>query len=109
MPPTPAWSWISTASSDQWVSFQQNQIDTLHSIIPARQRITHNLMGFYFQEIDYFDLARALDFVSWDTHPIFQSRGDPAAIALSHATMRYLKDKPFWVMEEQSAPVAGRS
>ncbi|MHB9033002.1 MAG: beta-galactosidase [Anaerolineae bacterium] len=90
-------------SSDQWVSFQQNQLDILRQIVPARQKITHNFMGFNFQEIDYFDLARELDFVSWDNYPIFQT-SNPAHIALNHAAMRGLKDRPFWVMEEQSGP-----
>ncbi|NLV74824.1 MAG: hypothetical protein GXY52_09120 [Chloroflexi bacterium] len=67
-------------------------------MVPARQRITHNLMGYNFQEIDYFHLARELDFVSWDNYPIFQA-DDPAHIALNHATMRGIKDTPFWVME----------
>jgi len=90
-------------ASEQWVAYQQLQIEALRRVIPAHQRITHNLMGFNFQEIDYFDLARELDFVSWDNYPIFQT-GDPAYIALNHTAMRGLKDMPFWVMEEQSGP-----
>lgn len=90
-------------ASAQWVAYQHVQLETLRRIIPARQRITHNLMGFNFQEIDYFDLARELDFVSWDNYPIYQAN-DPAFIALNHATMRGLKDAPFWVMEEQAGP-----
>lgn len=90
-------------SSDQWVAYQHVQLEVLRKIIPARQRITHNFMGFNFQEINYFNLARELDFVAWDNYPIHQA-GDPAHVALNHATMRGLKDMPFWVMEEQAGP-----
>jgi beta-galactosidase len=90
-------------SSDQWVAYQRVQLEALRRIVPSRQTITHNFMGFGFQEINYYHLARELDFVAWDNYPIHQA-DDPALIALSHATMRGLKDKPFWVMEEQSGP-----
>ncbi|MCE5258830.1 MAG: beta-galactosidase, partial [Chloroflexi bacterium] len=90
-------------ASDQWVGFQHNQVEALRKIVPAHQRITHNFMGYNFQEINYFDLARELDFVAWDNYPIFQA-SDPAHIALNHAAMRGLKNQPFWVMEEQSGP-----
>jgi beta-galactosidase len=90
-------------SSDQWVAYQQVQLVALRKVVPAHQKITHNFMGFGFQEINYYNLARELDFVAWDNYPIHQA-DDPSLIALSHATMRGLKDMPFWVMEEQSGP-----
>ncbi len=89
-------------SSDQWVAYQQAQLDVLRDLCP-QHRVTTNLMGFWFQELNYHDLARNLDLVAWDNYPIGHAH-DPAAIALNHATMRGLKDMPFWVMEQQSGP-----
>jgi beta-galactosidase len=64
-------------------------------------------MGFGYGGLDYFDLAKPLDFVSWDNYPIgFWHEGEymPSSAALSHAAMRGLKNKNFWVMEQQAGP-----
>ncbi|MBC7238341.1 MAG: beta-galactosidase, partial [Chloroflexi bacterium] len=89
-------------SSDQIAEYQALQIQILRQICPEKS-ITTNLMGFDFQDIDYFQLARPLDYVSWDNYPLFVPR-EPADVALSHATMRGLKNRPFWVMEQQAGP-----
>lgn len=90
--------------SDSYVAFQQIQIDILRERSP-RHLITHNLMGFKYDRINYFDLARNLDFVSWDNYPRLQwnmqARADPSRAALAADTMRGLKRKNFWVMEQQ--------
>jgi len=89
-------------SSDSIVRYQKLQIDTIRKF--ASQPITHNFMG-HFPEIDYFDLGKDLDFVSWDNYPKNQwGIGDYAGIAMAHDLMRGVKDKNFWVMEEQSGP-----
>jgi beta-galactosidase len=91
--------------SDTYVGFQQEQADLLRRICPAHL-ITHNLMGFHYNEIDYFDLAGPLDVVTWDnylrTSWTRETNVDVAASALSHDTMRGLKGQSFWVMEQQS-------
>ena len=92
--------------SDSYVSFQQEQIDILRSTCPEHF-ITHNLMGFGYNGLDYFDVAKPLDFVSWDNYPLgfwHQLEITPASPALSHDTMRGLKNKNFWVMEQQAGP-----
>jgi beta-galactosidase len=93
--------------SDSYVEFQQLQIEILRKECPT-QFITHNLMGFGYDKINYFDLAQPLDFVSWDNYPrhqwSFQTKVDPASAALSSDTMRGLKRKNFWVMEQQGGP-----
>ena len=65
-------------------------------------------MGFKYDRLNYFDLARNLDFVSWDIYPRMQwtiDQGvDPSSNALNHDTMRGLKSKNFWVMEQQAGP-----
>ena len=93
--------------SDSYVAYQKMQIDILRQTCPEHQ-ITHNLMGFRYRLINYFDLAKDLDFVSWDNYQRMQwimgDAVDPAGAALAHDTMRGLKHKNFWVMEQQSGP-----
>jgi len=92
--------------SDSYVDYQRAQIDILRQICKDVP-ITHNMMGFGYPNLNYFDLARDLDWVSWDNYPRLRGEPDPAARALAHATMRGLKGKPFWVMEEQAGPTGG--
>ncbi|HET9589935.1 MAG TPA: beta-galactosidase, partial [Anaerolineales bacterium] len=93
--------------SDSYVAYQQMQIDILRAQCPGHF-ITHNLMGFKYDRLNYFDLARNLDFVAWDIYPRMQwtmEQGvDPSANALNHDTMRGLKGRNFWVMEQQAGP-----
>jgi beta-galactosidase len=95
--------------SDTYVEFQQLQVDALRELCP-HHFITHNLMGFAYDQINYFDLAESLDFVSWDNYPrgfwINTPDINPAPMALGHDTMRSLKRRNFWVMEQQAGPAA---
>lgn len=89
-------------SSDSIVDYQRLQIDEIRKA--AKQSITHNLMG-HFEEIDYFDLAKGLDFVSWDNYPKMPwNNGSYQSAAMAHDLMRGVKNQNFWVMEEQSGP-----
>jgi beta-galactosidase len=90
-------------SSDSFVQYQQLQIDVIrrHSDLP----ITHNMMGFGFDEIDYQQLARNLDFLSWDNYPLLGRSGGWIDPALGCDAIRGLKDVPFWVMEQQVGPL----
>ena len=54
--------------SDTFVGFQQEQVEILAVSCPGHF-ITHNFMGFGFDQINYYDLAKPLDFVSWDNYP----------------------------------------
>jgi beta-galactosidase len=93
--------------SDSYVAYQQMQIDILRKQCPDHF-ITHNLMGFGYDRLNYFDLARNLDFVAWDNYPRTQwgmEKGvEPSSAALSGDTMRGLKSKNVWVMEQQAGP-----
>jgi len=91
--------------SDSYISYQNLQIDILKRICPHKF-ITHNFMGL-FDGIDYYKLAEPLDFISWDNYPNLRFTGEnknPVRVSLSHDTMRGLKEKNFWVMEQQSGP-----
>lgn len=98
--------------SDSWVKYQKIQIDSIKDIIPNAQ-ITHNFMGL-FNQIDYFNLSKDLDFVSWDNYPVahfqnfsFEIKNLSEKTALSHDVMRGLKKQNYWVMEQQSGPTGG--
>lgn len=93
--------------SDLIVKFQQFQIDIIRQICP-NHFITHNLMGF-FNLVDYFDLTENLDFVSHDQYPMGffdnpQPMKEPSVLAADLDLMRSLKNKTFWIMEQQAGP-----
>ncbi|MFW6135541.1 MAG: beta-galactosidase [Chloroflexota bacterium] len=94
-------------ASDSYVAYQQIQVNLLRERCPDHF-ITHNFMGLGYDRIDYFDLARALDFVSWDNYPrgywALEPTVDPWVPALSADTMRGLKRRNVWVMEQQAGP-----
>ncbi|NIM93403.1 MAG: beta-galactosidase [Anaerolineales bacterium] len=91
--------------SDSFRQYQKLQIDIIRQQT-EEQFITHNLMGFGFDQLNYYDNAEDLDFVSWDNYKRMQwdmnAAIDPSSAALSADTMRGLKKKNFWVMEQQS-------
>ena len=93
--------------SDSYVAYQQMQVDALRPRCPG-QFITHNFMGFGYEGLDYYDLARTLDLVAWDNYPRTQwgmtEAVDPSPVALAHDTMRGLKRQNFWIMEQEAGP-----
>lgn len=88
--------------SDTVVAFQRMQIDILRRY--TDRPITHNFMG-HFSDLDYFDLGRDLDFVSWDCYPNnMWGVSDRDNVAMAHDLMRGIKGRNFWVMEQQCGP-----
>ena len=91
--------------SDSYRAYQKFQIDIIRQHT-SQQFITHNLMGFGYNQLDYYDNAVDLDFVSWDNYKRMQwemrAGLDPTGSALSADAMRGLKKQNFWVMEQQS-------
>ncbi|MFN8379825.1 MAG: beta-galactosidase [Anaerolineae bacterium] len=92
--------------SEVIVEFQNAQVGAIRAIVPEDQFVTHNFTGFSHPVTNYFDLANTLDFVTWDNYPrgfwVASEQIDPVPTALSHTMMRSLKQKNFWVMEQQS-------
>lgn len=110
-------------SSDSYVTYQQYQIDILRELAP-NHFITTNFMGLY-ADLDQFDLAAPYDFITWDnyptgnfgrwekmlSHPSTPTKpqdspyaydvGDPLITGMAHELTRALKQKPFWIMEQQ--------
>lgn len=91
--------------SDTYCDFAEQQADAIRKRCP-HHFVTHNLMGFGFGQIDYFDLSAGLDFVAWDSYMRHQwdmrAAVDPTVAALSGDAMRGLKKRNYWVMEQQS-------
>jgi beta-galactosidase len=88
--------------SDSVCEFQKLQIDILRRLAPG-QFITHNLMTFGSREMDYHDLTLALDFVSWDNY--HYHKATPALVAATHDRYWGMKERNFWVMEQQVSNV----
>lgn len=84
------------------VRFQSEQIQILREVCP-HHFVTHNLMGLY-PELNYYDLAAELDFVSWDNYPIWGAPNIPTAASAAADVMRGLKRKNFWIMETTAGP-----
>lgn len=62
---------------------------------------TANLM-YYFNGLNYFELAKAIDVVSWDTYPTWHKQEVVETAydnGMCHDLMRSLKRKPFFQME----------
>lgn len=88
--------------SDSVVSYQQLQIDCIRKI--TDKPVTHNFMG-HFNQLDYFNLGRELDIVSWDCYPdMMWGKSEYQHISMAHDLMRGIKNKNFWMMEQQSGP-----
>lgn len=91
--------------SDTYREYQKFQIDIIRKHCPGHF-VTHNLMGFSYNQLNYYDNSADLDFVSWDNYMRMQwgmqAEVDPTKAALNHDTMRGLKKQNFWVMEQQS-------
>ena len=83
----------------QTTSFIQNEVAPIreHSKLP----VTINMM-YEFYDLDYHQVAEAIDFASWDCYPEWH-HGDDSVIAQRaafwHDLYRSLKKKPFLLME----------
>jgi beta-galactosidase len=64
--------------------------------------ITTNLMGGY-AGLNYYELAKACDVVSWDSYPAYHDRPNDwegaAWVSFIHAQRRAMRQKPFILME----------
>lgn len=93
-----------------WHRFNTAQVTDFcrHEIAPlkaanAELSVTTNFME-YFYDYDYWQLAQTLDFISWDSYPMWHRDRDETTLAcytaMYHDMMRSLKGgKPFVLME----------
>lgn len=90
--------------SESTVSFQREQIDILRAKSPGRF-VTHNVIGLH-GTMDYYELARDLDFVSWDNYPSTPWGESEQGAGLAADVVRGIKQRGTWVMEQQNG-IAG--
>jgi len=93
-----------------WRRFNTAQVTDFcqHEVAPlkaanAELPVTTNFME-YFYDYDYWQLAKAIDFISWDSYPMWHKEKDETQLAcytaMYHDMMRSLKSgKPFVLME----------
>ncbi|MFG6089109.1 beta-galactosidase [Enterobacter soli] len=93
-----------------WRRFNTAQVTDFcrHEVAPlkaanAELPVTTNFME-YFYDYDYWQLAEAIDFISWDSYPMWHREKDETQLAcytaMYHDMMRSLKGgKPFVLME----------
>lgn len=84
------------------VRFQREQVRILREVCP-HHFVTHNFMGL-FSDLNYYDLAEDLDFVSWDNYPVGGPPEIPYASSAAADVMRGLKRQNFWIMEQTAGP-----
>ncbi|BDR15843.1 beta-galactosidase [Vibrio sp. STUT-A11] len=87
--------------TDRVSNFCEHEIAPLKSINPDLPT-TANFME-YFYDYNYWELAKSIDVVSWDSYPLWHSDSDEIALAcytgMYHDLMRTLKNQPFLLME----------
>ncbi len=89
--------------SDEWRSYQRNQLDAIRAHAEKRQFITTNMMG-WFDAYDHYTVAQDLDLASWDDY-VGEGHLDPVRNGATHDLTRGFLRKNFWVMETQPGSV----
>jgi beta-galactosidase len=100
--PSASLDWLRFMSHQQ-VAFNDAQVRILREKCPPSQFVTHNFMGLH-SSMDYYELARELDFVSWDNYPKL-SPAIPIDSSLAADVMRGLKKQNFLIMEQTAGPL----
>jgi beta-galactosidase len=91
--------------TDEWRSFQRNQLNAIRRYADSRQFITTNLGGLgWADRFNRREIAADLDLISWDTY-VGQGHLDPYRIGATHDLVRGWKRRNFWVMEMQPGSV----
>jgi beta-galactosidase len=92
----------------QQARFQADQVKIIRAVCPGHF-ITHNFMGL-FPGLDYYAMAKDLDFIAWDNYPIWSDKPDiPYSASLAADLMRGLKQKNFLIMEQTAGPCGWES
>ncbi len=93
------WQRFRTDIVADFIKEEYNSVKEITPEIP----VTTNLMGFY-SGLDYRKIAKEVDFVSWDSYPVWVGEqekdiGVAELAAMTHDLMRSLKKRPFYLME----------
>ena len=94
------WKRFNSWNMKDYLAFERRVLKKYTPQVPA----TANFMKL-FEQLDYVDLAKEIDIISWDGYPSwnndYETPVDTASeLSFDHAVMRSLKkDKPFMLME----------
>ncbi|MFV0364101.1 MAG: beta-galactosidase [Suipraeoptans sp.] len=92
--------------SDSIISFTKESVEAIREF--SKLPCSSNLLDAAVNSetgIDYFELSKELDYVTWDNYIEFQwGRAKTETVSRDHALIRSYKKQPFWVMEQQSGP-----
>jgi beta-galactosidase len=97
---------------DRFMNYSvHNYLDIQTSILremAPRQAITHEVMGMY-PNVDYYDLSRLFDFVSWENYPSMAEKdyAHYTQIGLAADLTRGAKDNLNFVVMEQQIGIPG--
>ncbi len=91
--------------TDQWRSFQRNQLEVIRAHAEPRQIVTTNLGGLgWANRFNRNEVAADLDLISWDDY-VGSGHLDPIKNGATHDLVRGWKRKNFWVLEMQPGSV----
>jgi len=92
--------------SDSIISFTRESVAAIrkHSDKPCSSNLLDAAVNSG-TGIDYFELSKELDYVTWDNYIEFQwGKAKMETVSRDNALLRSYKKQPFWVMEQQSGP-----
>ena len=90
----------------QTADFIRNEVEPLRKLTPALPVTTNLMMNF--GQLNYFELAKELDFASYDSYPAWHTLSDEwvaDGAAFNYDLMRCLKQGPFALMESTPSQV----
>lgn len=94
----------------QMTDFCRWEIDSVREY--SKLPVTTNFM-FFFKSLDYYELHKCMDVVSWDSYPFWHKNKDEVPVAVKtaavHSMMRSMKKKPFLLMESTPSCINWRA
>ena len=93
--------------SHQTIDFMKWERDCIREIVPEAKVCT-NMMYFY-DGIDYFDMAKEIDLATWDAYPTWHKPTETIEqtamdTGFMHDLIYSVKGQPFWLMENCPGP-----
>ena len=93
--------------SHQTIDFMKWERDCIREIVPEA-KVCANMMYFY-DGIDYFEMAREIDLATWDAYPTWHKPTETIEqtamdTGFMHDLFYSVKGQPFWLMENCPGP-----
>ena len=88
--------------SHQTIDFMKWERDCIREVSPEA-KVCANMM-YFFDGIDYFDMAKEIDLATWDAYPTWHKPTEAIAdtaldTGFMHDLIYSVKGQPFWLME----------